>query len=136
MAMRPCFFSESVIALVCRWILGIHLGLAGCGSDENISGVEPAGATKTLSWTAVPDSSVLGYKVYWGTTSHQYDSHADVGSAASYTLSGLTSGTTYYFAVSAYRVGGESALSTEASAFVDWRKSEWAGNFKLLRSDS
>jgi hypothetical protein len=115
----PCFLPESVVALLCRWILGIYLALAGCGSDEKISGAEPAGATKTLSWTAVPDSSVLGYKVYWGTTSHQYDSHADVGSAVSYTLSGLKPGTTYYFAVSAYSLGGESPLSTEASAFVD-----------------
>jgi hypothetical protein len=117
--MRLGFFPGSVPALVCRWILGVFLGLAGCGSDENISGGDPAGATKTLSWTAVPEPSVMGYKVYWGTMSHEYDSHVDIGSAVSYTLSGLKPGTTYYFAVSAYSLGGESALSTEVSAFVD-----------------
>jgi hypothetical protein len=96
-----------------RFVLGFYLALAACGSDDD------GGASKTLSWTAAPESSVLGYKLYWGTNSRQYDSHVDVGPEVSYTLTGLRPGTTYFFAVSAYNSGGESALSSEVSSFVD-----------------
>ena len=79
----------------------------------------PEGATKTVSWTAVPDPSVLGYKIFWGTSSHQYESRADVGPNTSYAVSGLRHGTTYFFAVSAYNTGGESGLSNEVSILVE-----------------
>ena len=117
--MHPCFFPRSLSVLVLSSVLGLYLGLAACGSDDMPAGEEAIGASKTLSWTEVPESSILGYKLYWGTMSRQYDSHADVGPSISYTLSGLRSGTTYYFAVSAYNAGGESPLSAEVSSFVE-----------------
>jgi fibronectin type 3 domain-containing protein len=63
---------------------------------------------------------VAGYRVYWGTSSGSYSqSHGagiNTGSATSYTVTGLTVGRTYYFAVTAYdAVGNESAFSGEAS---------------------
>lgn len=127
--MRPCFFHHSLPMVAVRCILGFYLVLAACGSDD-----APAGASKTLSWTAVPEPSVLGYKLYYGTTSGQYDSHVDVGPEVSYTLNGLASGTTYYFAVSAYNSGGESALSSEVSSFVEETDAE--KTFRQRRSDS
>ena len=51
--------------------------------------------------------------------SHQYESNADVGPTPSYTVSGLQAGAVYFFAVSAYNEGGESALSAEVSSQVE-----------------
>ena len=110
--MRFYFAYQSVFVFLV--VLGFSLSLSACGSDDEAS----SGASTTLSWTAVPEPSVLGYKLYWGTMSHAYDSNVDVGHNASYTLSGLQPGTTYFFAVSAYNSDGESALSAEVSSLV------------------
>lgn len=74
-----------------------------------------------LSWDAVDDaeSGTKGYKVYWDTTSGTYGNSIDVGNNTSYELSGLTNGTLYYIAVSAYDnvldVPNESTKSAEVS---------------------
>ena len=100
-------------------VLGFYLGLAACGSEDGMPPASGAsGASKTVSWSAVP-APVFGYKLYWGTRSHEYDSHVDVGSNVSYTVNGLQPGSTYYFAVSAYNGGGESSLSAEVSTVID-----------------
>jgi fibronectin type III domain protein len=114
--MLHCLYVHgSYIAFLIRSILGILLvaGTVGCGSGGD------EGGTKTLSWTAVPDPSVLGYKAYWGTSSHHYESNTDVGANTSYTISGLQHGSRYFFAVSAYNADGESGLSAEVSAVVE-----------------
>jgi hypothetical protein len=117
--MSPCFCLRSLCMFMISLVLGVYLALslAGCGSDDGESG--GIGASKTLSWTAVPDPSVEGYKLYWGTVSHVYESNVDVGPSATHTLSGLRPNTQYFFAVSAYNSGGESALSPEVSSFVE-----------------
>ena len=115
--MSPCFVHRSLCTSMLAVVLGVYLVLGGCGSDDGAS--TGTGASKTLSWTAVPDSSVAGYKLYYGTTSGHYESKVDVGPIPSYTLSNLQAGTTYFFAVSAYNEGGESALSTEVSSRVE-----------------
>jgi hypothetical protein len=115
--MRPCFRERFVFMPMVVMSLGICLGLSACGSDDD------AGATKTLSWTAVADSSVLGYKVYWGTESRNYAGNADAGPDPTYTVKGLTPGQTYFFAVSAYSAGGESALSVEVTSLAE---SDWS----------
>jgi len=117
------FFHGSCTVCVVRSVLSIVLaaGIAGCGSggDTPAGDQQSEGVTRTVSWMAVPDPSVLGYKVYWGTSSHHYESHADVGPNVSYTVSGLRHGTTYFCAVSAYSSGGESGLSDEVSSLAD-----------------
>ena len=72
----------------------------------------------SLAWNASPSSDVAGYKVHYGTASGTYATHLDVGSALSATIPNLNSGTTYYFAVSAYNSAGESGYSNEASATI------------------
>jgi fibronectin type III domain protein len=115
--MRPRLRERFVFMPMVVMSLGVCLGLTACGSDDD------AGAIKTLSWTAVADSSVLGYKVYWGTESRSYEGNADAGPNPTYTVKGLTPGQTYFFAVSAYNSEGESALSAEVSSLAE---SDWS----------
>jgi hypothetical protein len=133
--MRPGFLHRSFYTYTRTLILGVYLALslAGCGSDDESAGI---GASKSLSWTAVPDPSVEGYKLYWGTTSHVYESNVDVGPNVSHTLSGLRPNTEYFFAVSAYNSGGESALSAEVTSVVESSLVVEDGKFRRPRSGS
>jgi uncharacterized repeat protein (TIGR02543 family) len=75
----------------------------------------------TLSWDApvtnadgTPLTDLAGFKVYYGTSSHNYSKSIDVGNVTTYTVNNLAEGVTYYFATSAYDdTGNESNLSTE-----------------------
>ena len=60
------------------------------------------GANVSLEWSPSRDPRVDGYKVYYGTASSNYTSAVDAGRNSSATVSGLTPGTVYYFAVAAY----------------------------------
>ncbi len=79
---------------------------------------QPEGGRVYVSWgSAVP--GVAGYKIYYGTRSKNYTKVQKVANpaASGALVSGLTNGTTYYFAVSTYYdTGAESELSAEASA--------------------
>jgi RHS repeat-associated protein len=68
----------------------------------------------TLSWNAVPWAT--GYTLKMGTTAGVYSTSVNVGNVTTYTSSGLTNGTLYYFAVSAGNAAGTSANSAEKSA--------------------
>jgi hypothetical protein len=73
----------------------------------------------TLTWAANGEPDLAGYKVYVGTASGTYSfpgSPFVAGRVASYTVSNLPKGLTYYFAISAYdSAGNESPLSAEVS---------------------
>lgn len=72
-----------------------------------------------LTWQSNPESDLAGYRVYYGTTSHSYNSSKDVGLATTTDINGFVSGATYYFAVTAYDTSGnESALSDEIVAAI------------------
>ncbi len=71
----------------------------------------------SISWSTTPGA--IAYKVYQSTTSGTYGAEAiaTVGiDTGSYTATGLTNGTTYYFVVRAVNPGGESPNSNEVSA--------------------
>jgi cellulose 1,4-beta-cellobiosidase len=82
----------------------------------------PAGLTATagnaqvaLSWTA--SSGATGYNVKRATTSGgPYTTVASGVTATSYTNTGLTNGTAYYYVVSAVNSAGESANSAQVTA--------------------
>ena len=74
--------------------------------------------TATLAWDAVTHPSLTGYRVYFGTASGTYAQTAgngvNAGNATTHTITGLNSGTRYYFAVKAYdALNNESTFSNE-----------------------
>jgi hypothetical protein len=79
-----------------------------------------------ISWTAPtensdgsPVSDLSGYKLYYGTSSGDYTTSVDVGNTLSGYIVGLTSGITYYFAVTAYdESDNESTYSDEFSQLI------------------
>jgi hypothetical protein len=87
-----------------------------------------ANGTATLSWTAPTQNTdgsplldLAGYHVYWGTSSGAYTSSATIDnpSVTTYIVDNLLSGTTYYFATSAYNsTGVQSNYSNEASKTI------------------
>ena len=112
-----------------RWIRGVAvahgcsmflslivLGVPGCGSGDeqgltSSTNPTPAGSTVSLAWDPVPDSGVIGYYIHYGKQSPdhpgscEYD-RATLVSSHQGTVMGLDSGSTYYFAVSAYTGNG------------------------------
>jgi hypothetical protein len=76
----------------------------------------PGAYSVTLAWDRSPDSSVTGYRIYYGTASGSYSNNLAVGNVATYTVPGLASGVTYFFAATAYDANGvESPFSNETS---------------------
>jgi fibronectin type 3 domain-containing protein len=64
--------------------------------------------------TPVPD--LAGYKLYYGSQSGQYQPVILVGLTTTYTMTHVSAGQTYYFAITAYdTTGTESAFSNEVS---------------------
>ena len=75
----------------------------------------PSTGYVSLAWDAVSAPNLKGYWLYYSQTSRTYTSHIDVGTQTTYTVTGLTAGQTYYFAVTAYDgTGNESPFSNEA----------------------
>jgi hypothetical protein len=72
-----------------------------------------------LAW-GVPSSSgssaITGYRIYRGTSSGGETFYTSVGVVTSYTDTGTTSGTVYYYRVTAVNSAGESPQSNEANA--------------------
>lgn len=121
-----CFPTSAILlALAMTGIVALY----GCGPDgqaEDLAGAlrgPTTGAAASISlsvtWDPVPDPSIVGYTLYYGTSSTHssgscaYD-HSIFSSSPRVTISGLAPNTTYYFAVSAYN-GLSSACSGEVS---------------------
>src|SRR5262245_40468653 len=79
----------------------------------------PAPAAQVqLAWDALrqadgtPIPNLAGYKLYYGSQSGQYQTTVSVGLTTTYTVTNVTAGQTYYFAVTAYDTANkESAFS-------------------------
>ena len=89
---------------------GSPTGLAATGSPGQVA----------LSWTAPTDSGgspITGYKIFRTTTAGSYGpTPIATVTGTSYTNTGLTNGTTYYYIVKATNSIGDSPASNEASA--------------------
>jgi hypothetical protein len=69
----------------------------------------------TLVWNPSSSTNIVGYRIYYGTASHNYSTNVTVGNTNSVTISGLSDGATYYFAATSIdNNGDESPFSNEA----------------------
>lgn len=86
------------------------------GHAESVSLTWDAPTTNT---DATPLTDLAGYNIYYGTSTGVYGSPVDVGHTRCAVISGLTVGTTYYFAATAYDISAnESAYSNEVSKLI------------------
>jgi hypothetical protein len=86
-------------------------------STQALYGITPTptpSSTRTVkfAWRASPSPEVVGYKVFWGTGSHNYQSARDVKSALTASLT-LSPSSKYYVAVVAYSMTETSWFSNE-----------------------
>jgi len=72
----------------------------------------PGTRTVKLTWKASPSPEVVGYKVFWGTGSHNYQSVRDVKDTMTTSLT-LSQNSEYYVAVIAYSTTASSWFSDE-----------------------
>jgi len=92
------------------------------GGGGGVGGACVVGGTATaLNWNAALGAT--GYRVYYGTATRTYTQPVGqgvdvVGPTTNYQVPNLSAGTTYYFAVTAYDVNGESSYSNEVCKTV------------------
>lgn len=108
--------------------LGSPAALLGGPPGQVVGLAATAGnAQVALAWTATPGA--VSYNVYSGTTSGAETLLTSVATN-SYTNTGLTNGTTYYYQVRAVSGGGMGTFSTEASSVPGLNL--WLGAFGTL----
>jgi hypothetical protein len=84
-----------------------------------VRGLAVTGSAVALAWDPSPDTSVVGYNVYYGTASRSYTNMIPAGDGTNSVVSNLVAGVTYYFAATTFSAAGlESDYSTEASYAV------------------
>ena len=84
-----------------------------------LNSATPGNGTVALAWSAPASSggsAITGYRVYRGTASGTETLLTTLSNVTSFTDTGLTNGTTYYYKVSALNSVGESGVSNELSA--------------------
>jgi hypothetical protein len=100
-------------------LFAIAGALPGCGGGGDDGGsANPNPNPATLAWDAVMDPNLGGYRIYYGTSPGTYDQPLGlglgVGKVTTFTVTGLNSGTRYYFAATAFDTSNtESAFSNE-----------------------
>ena len=76
----------------------------------------PLSLAFTIKWDASPDRTIVGYRVYYGTSSRTYTTMLDAGKATSARIMDPPAGTTYYVVVAAYGIASiESSPSAEVA---------------------
>lgn len=119
--------NKAALVLGCSALVSLAACGGGGGAGQEALGPAPIGSgpgSATLEWSGSGDSRVAGYRVYVGTSSGKYlqakGAGINVGSTTTSSVSGLSSGQTYYFAVTSYDgSGNESAFSAEATKTIN-----------------
>ncbi len=90
---------------------------AGSKSASFTVTAAPASVSVTLAWDVSTDATVTGYKLHYGTVDGVYDRTIDVGNVTTYTVTGLQTGLTYYFAATAYNAAGQESTYSNKVTF-------------------
>jgi fibronectin type 3 domain-containing protein len=131
-------YSDTAVGAGETWFYAVAaVNAAGTGSASNVESasvpvlppVDPPSAPSLtaargngsvrLNWTAPTDdggASVTNYEIYRGTSPGNAILVATVGNVLTYTNTGLTNGTTYWFQVAAVNAAGIGERSNEVSA--------------------
>lgn len=125
-------------------------GTVASVNPPNLLSAQGGDGEVALTWSAVQNATV--YEVVYGTASGTYTQNIPVGNVTSYTVTGLTNNTRYYFAVKAIREEGSSEASNEINAValpaparpvlnsaaarygsvkLGWSSSEWAAGYRI-----
>ena len=85
---------------------GLRLAVAAsllciAATATHLAASSPLTGSATLEWDASTGTNIAGYNIYYGTDSGSYTQMVSVGEATQTTISGLTPGTTYFFAATA-----------------------------------
>lgn len=122
---RPRLGATMAIAYVLLAALGVILTACGGGGGGGggglavpaaPTGLQAAGGNAQVTLTWSPSAGAASYNVKRSTTSGGPYTTAASPTSPSYTDTGLTNGTTYYYVVSAVNSAGESPNSAEAKA--------------------
>jgi fibronectin type 3 domain-containing protein len=106
---------RSMVSRYYRFLICLFLLVTtACSSTSST----PTNETATLSWDPNSAPDLEGYKIYLATASGRYG--APIATVpmdiTNYTVTGLETGTTYFFVVTAYNSSGtESSFSNEVS---------------------
>ena len=96
-------------------IFGFHRAITVCVLFL-LTTVHADPAVVKLKWDPNPEQDIAGYRVHKGPSSGNYIETLDVGPTTTATIENLSSGTEYFFAVTAYNTSGlESDPSAELS---------------------
>ncbi len=101
-----------MVLAVCLAVAGVATAVPGGDHMEPKSVRASCGTgSATVSWSAVKDSTLVGYNVFEKMASEPSYTQANTGlvTTTSYLVSGLLSGTTYDFGVTAVYSDGQSS---------------------------
>lgn len=101
-----------VAYVVCGWAISAH-------ASNNVS----------LAWDENSEANIAGYRVHYGTASSTYTNTIDVGKALTASIANLTTGTTYFFAVTAYDTNSLESLPSEEISFTPKSSEPRTGTF-------
>ncbi len=102
-----------------RLLAASLIWLTPCSAALGAQPGPPGSQQVTLGWNASPDPTVVGYYLYYGTTTGVYTNKTDVGTNTTFTVPGLVAGSTYYFNTTSYNAARiESGYVPEVSYIV------------------
>ena len=131
-----CLHWVVYLCLCCASMLALSTSLVLTPSVSSevlmaeVDQIEKRGIVK-LAWGRSPDSSVTGYRIFYGTNSGSYFASATIGNITNATITGLDEGTKYYAACVALNSSGiESQFSNEVifttGVYISLQKYIWA----------
>lgn len=124
---------------ICNPLGIMGLALALWGALPSFAHASTTPGSVAVAWDQNPESTVTGYKVYWGRTSRIYEQVLNAGTNPQAVLPNLTPGQPYYCAVTAYNAEGqESAFSAEITVVYGTvsENTDTSGRLVLLEAEN